>query len=1258
VREGDVVGDRFEIERRVAAGGMGAVYRARDRVSGAPIALKIMLDSDEVGVERFMRESGMLAGLSHASLVSYVAHGQAPIPWLAMEWLEGEDLAARLSRGAIALDEAIAMATRIADALSLLHQRGFVHRDIKPSNIFLVGKDPARAKLLDLGVARSLGGEMALTKSGFAIGTPYYMAPEQARATPDVDARADVFALGCVLFECLSGHPPFRGHAVVEVLAKILLDRPPRLTTGSPLDSLVERMLEKDRERRPPNGGEVAEELMTLARATTPVASRSPGIAFGEQRVMTVILTGRADPLAATVHPGGDPLAAMRSAAAQVSARVEPLANGSVLIVLSDPAVALDQSRSAAMLALEIRRTSPGLALSIATGRAELTGGAPIGEAVSRAARALDHAREGRIRVDSVAAALLGARFELGHDDAGDYLERERGDRLVARHLLGKPTAFVGREREIGVLEGLFRECIDEPRACVALVSGPAGAGKSRLRDELIARLGSIELFFGIAEVARAGTSFGLLSNAIRRSAHIDDASSLDAQQALLRARVSRSLSGDALERVLPFVGEIAAIHFDDGGSQALQAARRDPLLMGDAVRSAFEEWMRAECARGPMAIVLDDVHWGDAPSMRLVDHALRLLGDRQLFVVSFARPEVYEVFPALFRERDVQEIRLSAIGKRACERLARDALQDTSDETIAWIVDRAHGNAFFLEELIRAAAQGAVDVPETVLGVVQARLDALGPTAKRVLRAGSVFGETFWSSGVSALLSESTNKNLFAELVAAEVIERQSRPRFAGDAFAFRHALLRDAAYAMLTDRDRTTAHQLAAEWLEAQGGNNALELAEHYRKADDRPRAARFFADAAEQAIEGNDLEGAALRALRGIECGAEGELLGRFCLVQTIAAMWRGAHADALRLSQQAASLLPEGSAQWFRAMAESMSAAGRTGNRDALGDGARKLLAVEPREDTRDEHVIALARSLIPTGNASLPETDAVLDRAIAIAGDDSLLGPMARAQLLEARGLRRLMASDFTGLPILEEAVRAYDTAGAVRDRCLTGGSLAWARYRAGFNEDALAAADDALRLAIAHSLDQARWWATFVRGCALARLSRTVEAMATLRECLVAYRAQGNRRHEGWAGYALSEVLLAIGRLDEAEHVVRDAVPLLEPTPIFSVGALATHARVLIALGRYDDARSVLARAFRVFEVATHLAHEEPRLRLAEAELARSEGDDARVIAVARAASGELTRHMARFDDSVRSRYLAIPEHALLMGMAALDAER
>ncbi len=287
---GMVFDERFEIEEFLRAGGMGEVYRAKDRRTARQVAVKVVQNVSAADLGRFTRESQLLARLSHPAIVTYVAHGEAPdgSPYLAMEWLEGEDLAERLRRGPVTVDETRRLGARVASALAAAHALGIVHRDIKPSNIFLPARDVLRATVLDFGVAfsaPSAGLQATLTRSGTLLGTLAYMAPEQARGAKTADLRADIFSLGCVLYECLTGVRAFGGAHAVEVLAKILADPPPRpkdLSGDVPedLDRLVVRMMSKDPAERPLDCLQIAGELGgTRTTARIPRTRRWAGFA-------------------------------------------------------------------------------------------------------------------------------------------------------------------------------------------------------------------------------------------------------------------------------------------------------------------------------------------------------------------------------------------------------------------------------------------------------------------------------------------------------------------------------------------------------------------------------------------------------------------------------------------------------------------------------------------------------------------------------------------------------------------------------------------------------------------------------------------------------------------------------------------------------------------------------------------------------------------------------------------------------------------
>jgi serine/threonine protein kinase len=255
------------------AGGMGEVFRARDRTTGAEVALKLMTRFDESAQKRFEREVGILAELRDPGIVEYVAHGDAPDGrrYLAMEWLDGEDLGERLVRAPLSVVDAVAMTLAVGRALAAAHARGIVHRDLKPQNVFLVGGAPSRAKLLDFGLARTDRAAPQITRTGFTVGTRGYMAPEQALGEKGVGPKADFFALGCVLYEAIIGRAPFSATEPDEVLRKIVFEDVEPLIDVKPnvppkLSALVAAMLQKEASDRPDDASAIVGALEDIER--------------------------------------------------------------------------------------------------------------------------------------------------------------------------------------------------------------------------------------------------------------------------------------------------------------------------------------------------------------------------------------------------------------------------------------------------------------------------------------------------------------------------------------------------------------------------------------------------------------------------------------------------------------------------------------------------------------------------------------------------------------------------------------------------------------------------------------------------------------------------------------------------------------------------------------------------------------------------------------------------------------------------------
>ncbi|MGE5181437.1 MAG: protein kinase domain-containing protein, partial [Acidobacteriota bacterium] len=625
MQPGDLLEDRFVLEAVAGSGGMGTVFRARDRSTGETVAVKALRAGGGDGAQRFAREIRVLQTLHHPAIVRHVADGVARTGemWLAMEWLEGESLAQRLGRSGLTAAESVHLVRRLAEALGAAHERGIVHRDVKPSNIMLPGGELAQAKLLDFGVARVTDAARGGTKTGVMIGTPGYMAPEQARGAKDVGPRADVFALGCVLFECLTGRVAFVGDNIMAVLAKILLEDAPhvrelRPELPEPLDALVARTLAKKPEQRPAGGGELAAELERLRASGTidlgerpVVAAPAPALTLTERQLLCVVLIGSAagardrtivdpstgatlespplqvagDPLDDTadesnLHASLDPVAALRDVAQAHGAALERLVDGSYVVTLAGKGDAADQAMHAARCALAFKRAAPDSAMALATGRGVMAGRWPVGEVIDRAAQLLaagERAARHLVRVDEITAGLLGTRFDVGGDERGLTLLGERDVVDAARTLLGKPTPCVGRDRELGVLAGLYDECVGEPIARAVVVTGAAGIGKSRVRYELLRRIRDrgepVEVWIGRGDPLTAGSPFALIAPALRRAAGILDGEPIEVRRQKLRARVMRHASGD-VARTTRFLGELVGVPF---GDESFPSAGRIP---------------------------------------------------------------------------------------------------------------------------------------------------------------------------------------------------------------------------------------------------------------------------------------------------------------------------------------------------------------------------------------------------------------------------------------------------------------------------------------------------------------------------------------------------------------------------------------------------------------------------------------------------------------------------------------------------------
>ena len=1266
MQPGDLLRGRFEIGPVVREGGMGAVFRARDREGGAVVAVKTLLEASPASVERFEREAALLASLRHPAVVAYVDHGVfAGEPYLVMEWLEGEELTDRLVRGPLSEEETRAVAVRLAEALGAAHALGVVHRDVKPSNVVLVDNEVARATLIDFGVA--LAGGPRRTRTGLVVGTPGYMAPEQARASRAIDARADVYALGCVIFECLTGKPPFTGEHPVAILAKVLLEDAPRLRSIAPstpgdLDVLVDRMLAKDPEKRPRDGNEVAE---ALRREAPRVSSHAPSVmpeALGEDErvVVHVILAARpaeSGDVGRTI--ADDPRESARAIEARIGIAVEIMADGSVVATLKPGALGpKGGAMRAATAARELAREM-GVPVVLASGFETIRRGLPLGEILDRAAalaRAGERAGPGSVVVDEVTTALLRGAWNVVAKGGVSVLEAAPVRARDARPM-------VGRDRELGTLDSLYEEVESEGVSRVAIVSAPPGGGKTRLLEAALERWASRDdgarVLAARCDETASGASLAVAAEIARLACGASAGDSPEALRDRLSAvAASSSLAADAKRRVLDFVGEM--IGAKAVPSLELLAARTDAMTMSDQTQRAFVDLLRVACEGAPLVVCVDDAQWCDRASFRLLEVAARELEAEPLFVLALARPDFDEAFPTAFAERALTRLALPALGKRAAESLARDvAGEGAADEVIAEVVTRGEGNPFMLEELARGVREGRpLGAVGGTTALVAARFEALSVEARRALRAASIVGQQFSRAAVAALLACDPDApwlaSTWSDLERAEIVAPS------GEELAFRHALLRDAAYATLTTEDRALGHKLAARFFDGAAHADPMIVAAHASAGGDVELAARAYVDAAQRALEASDFAGAVERAKSAGASGAAGDLLARAERIATEACLWLGSLREVLEHAQRAMSA--SSGADFFVAGGCRVTAHAWLGEADDALAVTKKLLAstaTTPNASAARANALLQATSQLAVAG-QLDLAKALLRETKPVVSELATSYPLLPARYARSRSIVAMASGDLGAhVDGAREAADLYASLGDRRNDVMQRMVVAYGEMELG---DFAASVNDASRViseATAMGLRSVVAMTKQNAGYALCCDGKVDEGLRMLDEALTESAAQGHARMTGGVHLYVAIVRAENGDGEGALAAIEKALEQLATTPPARAHALAVLARIRLDRGELAEGKRAADEALAVLDSLGGIDSGESDVYLAAARARLAAGEDTSARAVLRRGRDRILARAARLDEAQRATFLEkVAANVALLRLASetLDA--
>jgi tetratricopeptide (TPR) repeat protein/class 3 adenylate cyclase len=913
----------YQIFEKLGEGGMGVVYRARDTRLGRVVALKFpapRLAGDADARERVLREARAASALDHVNIctIHEIGETDAGQLFIAMACYAGETLEEKLRRTPLPLDEVLGYAVDVAQGLSKAHEHGIAHRDIKPANVMVT--EDGVVKLLDFGLAEAV--DERLTEAGVARATPAYMSPEQARGKR-VDHRSDIWSLGVVLYEMLTGCRPFRGEHAKAVIDAILHAEPESVTTRRPeAPALLEQIVAKSLARRVADRYDDADALLRdlrqvrddvaaarFAGGATAVGTAHPVgrpsgdrlLAGGERVQITAVAWTLAGGHDSGEEPGPEDLHRLLQHAHPLVMEVVQRHGGMVQRVTAGQIVALfgiptpreddciQAARAALALAARLRESAVAVGAEVAVRSGLDTGmvlvrrprraGEPVrvtGSPLRAAVRLARHAGADEVLASPDSRGLLARFFET---EDGPLLRSRgmRGDetpaRVLAESMSGHPmdaadlTAFTGRDKQLETLCRCLERAIAGDGQLVTL-TGEAGLGKSRLLDEFRGRIDGVTVLQG----------------------HCSSRGSLQSFQPFIEAlqdhfRVGPGIPGEvAAERVIARIRQVSPeldtyaplyLHLLSLSSEAQPLpAHLEGESLNRVLLTALTALFTLGARQKPLVLLLEDWHWSDEGSRKVLDQLVELISSYPILVVLTCRPDYA---PAWVHAAHQTTVRLRPLEEGASKRIVKSTLRanDVPDSLGALLHERTGGNPFFLEEICRTLLEeGTVRIdtgrlipvhpldrlplPNTVQAVIRTRLHRLDGESRTVLRMASVVGRAFTRDLLQQALGHGPGDDAALErsleaLRSAGLIHRTHVLPEA--TYEFKHALTWEVAYDGLLQHQRRQVHGRVGEAIEQRFAGRMEEhaevLAHHFGGAQDWRRVVRFSRIAAERSF-----------------------------------------------------------------------------------------------------------------------------------------------------------------------------------------------------------------------------------------------------------------------------------------------------------------------------------------------------------------------------------------------------------------------
>ncbi|WNG32896.1 protein kinase [Archangium violaceum] len=1255
-RIGGSDGRRFEILESLGSGSMGRVFRAWDAQLQRVVALKFLLPGGPLEVEHLVsllqREARAIAQLAHPNIVRLFdasewigAPWEPRIPFLIMECLEGESLAALLLREPrLELRRALDILAGIAAGLAHAHEHHVIHRDLKPSNVFLTQQ--GEVKLLDFGLAWLL--EEIHPPGGVDLpnaGTPAYMAPEQWKSEQQ-DERTDIWSVGVLLYEMLTGAPPYPSTSLKELRTQVLAPEPvPPVRERRPelprdVEPMLATLLDKNPARRYQTAQELVEELREL-REVLGFQGRGPRPVAPERRQVTLVscrLTGIADSGQAL---DAEDVGELEEFFHQQCAELVQQRGGVIVLSMADevlacfgyPVVHEEDSEHAVQVGLALMKEVPAalqrklshvasevLAVKVGIHTDQVTlsepprerGGRTLvlqGEAPKVVTWLAEQAAPHTVVLSEATWRLVRGTFEAESIGPRTYTglsgtrhmetyrvlrERPATFRFERAIVTGGLTPLVGREQELQRLLAYWAEA-QRGQGSFVVVSGEAGLGKSRLIQELHERICQEQcIHFQCQCWPQSRTSaFQPIIEVLRRF------------------RISHQLSGRVpglSSEHITLLRQLLSLPIPEG-HPVLQLA---PERRKERTFEALALLLSHVAQQHPVLGVVEDLHWADPSTLELLGYILEQVEDQRILLVLSARPDFHSTWAPHPRMRPLTLERLTP---EQTATLVRESAggRTLPPSVIQQLVVRTDGIPLFVEEMTRMMLErGTTDaIPITLHELLLARLDLLPSRQKSLAQSCAALGRSFTHALLATLMRRSplALQRDLEGLVTAGLLQRLDDG--AGPGYRFRHALIQDAAWRSLPRSARRTLHQRITQALLEQSPEVVETqpelLAHHYTEAGEYAVAIGYWARAGQRAsLRSANAEAVshfqqALRLLRfqPDTSQRQQEELRLLISLGTPLAQLRGyrspeverTYTRARELIHQVGEALPQlqlsywGLFVYYFSRAEYALAHELAEQLVAQGERHQdyELLALGHRMMAADFFIWGDIRSAREHVEWALACPDLSLEEHRSIA-EKQWINPRATTLAFGAM-VYSVLGEEEAASRTSQEALELARRIGHAHTSTTVLTYLSVACQLRREARCALEWSDQAIALSNEHGFRAMQVWATIIRIWALSELGHAREGLALMREAIAGWHGLGVSSglfHHDLG--LLAELHLKLGQPDEALTLLTEA---LERAPMqtqhfYEAELHRLRGEALRALGRETEAREFFRRAIQV----------------------------------------------------------------------------